>query len=90
MLTRNVNYEVPALKKQVVKCKKAQQDCAKKESEYNSLATDLKLKYTEMCLRIGIEVSEHCDSGFSFVEGLEGIHSCWVMSLRLGDFTKVR
>ena len=57
MLARNVNYEVPALKKQVTKCKKTQQDCTRKEAEYNSLAAEYRVKYTEMCAKIGIQVS---------------------------------
>ena len=59
MLTRNVNYEVPALKKQVVKCKKSQQDCTRKEGEYNSLASELKKKYYDMCQQFGIQVCRH-------------------------------
>ena len=59
MLTRNVNYEVPALKKQVVKCKKSQQDCTRKEGEYNSLASELKKKYYDMCQQFGIQVCWH-------------------------------
>lgn len=56
MLARNVNYEVPALKRQVAKCKKAQQDCTRKEGEYNSLALELKKKYQDMSTHYGIQV----------------------------------
>lgn len=57
MLTRNVNYEVPGLKKVVSRCKKSQSDCTRKETEHNALAAELRTKYTDMCTKIGIEVS---------------------------------
>lgn len=56
MLIRNVNYEVPALRKHVSKCVKAQQECLKKESEYRSLAVELRNKYAVTCKNLGIEV----------------------------------
>ncbi|XP_067933498.1 CDK5 regulatory subunit-associated protein 3-like [Watersipora subatra] len=55
MLARNVNYEVPALKKQLNRCKKTQLDCTRKESDYNSSAAELRNKYTDMCAKLGIE-----------------------------------
>ena len=63
MLIRNVNYEVPALKRQVTKCAKTQQECLKKEAEYKSLATELRNKYASTCKSLGIQVRSYRGAG---------------------------
>ncbi|KAL4228499.1 CDK5 regulatory subunit associated protein 3 [Mactra antiquata] len=55
MMARNVNYEIPALKKQIAKCEQVQKDCDKKESDYSSKASELKKKYAHSCKELGIK-----------------------------------
>lgn len=55
MLARNVNYEIPALKKQIAKCQQIQKECDKKEADYATKSTDLKKKYESTCKQLGIQ-----------------------------------
>nr|CAG4640940.1 EOG090X07S9 [Eulimnadia texana] len=55
MLTRNVNFEIPALKKQITKCEQVQHECEKKEAECVKLAHEFKEKYYATCRQMGIE-----------------------------------
>ncbi|XP_064617573.1 CDK5 regulatory subunit-associated protein 3-like isoform X2 [Liolophura sinensis] len=55
LLTRNVNYEIPALKKQIGKCQQIQTEGERKESEYISNAAKLKKEYNDTCKQMGIE-----------------------------------
>lgn len=55
MLARNVNYEIPALKKQISKCQQIQKECDKKEADYATKSADLKKKYESTCKQLGIE-----------------------------------
>jgi len=54
-LTRNVNYEVPALRKQITKCQQTQKECTRKEAECLSSAAELRKQYATSCQQIGIE-----------------------------------
>ncbi|XP_013413714.1 CDK5 regulatory subunit-associated protein 3 [Lingula anatina] len=55
MLMRNVNYEIPSLKRQIEKCQKAQQECTRKESDYASQAVEQREKFYASCKHMGIE-----------------------------------
>ncbi|XP_060074936.1 CDK5 regulatory subunit-associated protein 3-like [Ylistrum balloti] len=55
MIARNVNYEVPALKKQIAKCQQVQKECDKKETDYITKAAELRKKYNSRCKEMGIE-----------------------------------
>lgn len=55
MLMRNVNYEIPALKKQISKCQQVQKECDKKEADYASKVAELKKKYASSCKELGIK-----------------------------------
>ncbi|KAK3105980.1 hypothetical protein FSP39_010044, partial [Pinctada imbricata] len=55
MMARNVNYEVPALKKQIAKCQQTQKDCERKETDYATQSTELRKKYDASCKQMGIE-----------------------------------
>uniref|UniRef100_T1J0H5 Aminopeptidase N n=1 Tax=Strigamia maritima TaxID=126957 RepID=T1J0H5_STRMM len=55
MLIRNVNYEVPSLKKQIIKCQQIEEECKKKEMECTKRAQDLQDKYKHDCKLLGIE-----------------------------------
>ena len=55
LLMRNVNYEIPALKKQMAKCRQQQLDYARKEGEYAGNAAELREKFNVRCRQIGIE-----------------------------------
>lgn len=55
MLIRNVNYEVPSLKRQITKCQQLQEELSKKEIDYSKNANEIKEKYYATCKQIGIE-----------------------------------
>ncbi|CAG5131829.1 unnamed protein product [Candidula unifasciata] len=55
LIIRNVNYEIPAIKKQISKCQQTQKECQRKENEYASSATDLRRQYKASCKQLGIE-----------------------------------
>nr|CAG4643277.1 EOG090X07S9 [Ilyocryptus agilis] len=55
MLMRNVTYEIPGLKKSIMKCEQIQQDCDKREAECAKNAKDFREKYKSHCTQMGIE-----------------------------------
>lgn len=55
LLARNVNYEIPTLKRQIAKCIQAQQDYLRKETEHAKAAADLRENYHAACKQMGIE-----------------------------------
>jgi hypothetical protein len=55
LLMRNVNYEIPALKKQIAKYRQQQSDYTRKESEYAGSGAELREKFNIRCRQIGIE-----------------------------------
>ncbi|XP_076455666.1 CDK5 regulatory subunit-associated protein 3-like [Babylonia areolata] len=55
MIARNVNYEIPAVKKQITKCQQMQKECERKEAEFANNAADLRKKYAASCKQMGIE-----------------------------------
>jgi len=54
MLMRNVNYEIPALKRQINKCQQTQRECSRKENDCNINAVKYKQKYLHTCKQMGI------------------------------------
>ncbi|KAL9967230.1 hypothetical protein ACROYT_G025410 [Oculina patagonica] len=55
LLIRNVNYEIPALKRQIGKCQQTQRECTRKESEFASNAALFKEKYQSVCKQMSIK-----------------------------------
>ncbi|KAJ9598386.1 hypothetical protein L9F63_010908, partial [Diploptera punctata] len=55
MLIRNVNYEVPSLKKQIAKYQQIQNECDKKEGEYSKASNTLRSEFQTLCKQLGIE-----------------------------------
>ncbi|KAI8767290.1 CDK5 regulatory subunit-associated protein 3 [Biomphalaria glabrata] len=55
LIVRNVNYEVPAIKKQINKCQQTQKECMRKEKEYAANSADLHKQYVAACKQLGIE-----------------------------------
>lgn len=55
LLIRNVNYEIPSLKKQIAKCQQTQRDCTRKESENIANAAIFKEKYLNECKHMGVK-----------------------------------
>lgn len=53
-LIRNVQYEIPALKRQITKCQQQCQDCVKKTSELEAHAELIKEKFKQSCAELGI------------------------------------
>ncbi|XP_076034659.1 CDK5 regulatory subunit-associated protein 3 isoform X2 [Oratosquilla oratoria] len=54
MLVRNVQYELPAIKRTIAKCDTIQQDCERKEKDCLKNAANAKDKYLQTCKQIGI------------------------------------
>ncbi|KAK8733183.1 hypothetical protein OTU49_006511 [Cherax quadricarinatus] len=54
LLVRNVNYEVPSIKRQISKGIQIQQDCDRKVEDCIRGIADSKKKYLQMCKQIGI------------------------------------
>jgi len=55
MLIRNVNYEVPSLKKQIAKCEQIQVECDKKEAEYSKACSVARGEFQTLCKQLGIQ-----------------------------------
>ncbi|XP_019962133.1 CDK5 regulatory subunit-associated protein 3 [Paralichthys olivaceus] len=54
LLSRNVSYEGPALRKQLVKAQQLQQELSRREVECQSSAADLRERYYAACKQYGI------------------------------------
>ncbi|XP_071942675.1 CDK5 regulatory subunit-associated protein 3-like [Antedon mediterranea] len=55
LLSQNVNYEIPALKKAIFKCKQLQTECDRKEKDYLSQASSAKDDFKSSCNKLGIK-----------------------------------
>ncbi|XP_054851483.1 CDK5 regulatory subunit-associated protein 3 isoform X2 [Eublepharis macularius] len=54
LLVRNVNYEIPSLKKQISKCQQLQQEYSRKEEECQLAATEMRERFYSSCKQYGI------------------------------------
>lgn len=54
MLMRNVNYEIPGMKRQIAKCQQIQRDCERKSNDCSSNSSVYKSKYLKLCKQMGI------------------------------------
>lgn len=54
LLVRNVNYEIPSLKKQIAKCQQLQQDYSRKEEEGQAGAAEMREQFYHSCKQYGI------------------------------------
>ncbi|GBM61360.1 CDK5 regulatory subunit-associated protein 3 [Araneus ventricosus] len=55
LLFRNIVYELPSLKKQMIKCKQIQEESLKKEGDYAKNEHAMRENYISSCQQIGIE-----------------------------------
>ncbi|KAG8236540.1 hypothetical protein J437_LFUL011317 [Ladona fulva] len=55
MLIRNINYEVPSLRKQLAKFEQIQMECDKKDAEYTKNANSLQNEFHSQCKQLGID-----------------------------------
>lgn len=55
MVIRNVNFEVPSLKKQMQKFEQTQLECEKKIKDYTKAETTAQNEFTASCKQLGIE-----------------------------------
>ncbi|GIY80486.1 hypothetical protein CEXT_642151 [Caerostris extrusa] len=62
LLLRNIVYELPSLKRQLMKCKQIQEESTKKEADYVKNENAMRENYLSSCQNIGIEVSNNCKS----------------------------
>ncbi|MCP9264569.1 CDK5 regulatory subunit-associated protein [Dirofilaria immitis] len=58
ILQRMIQYEIPALKKQISKSDQTITDCMKKENDYTKQIIDSRKQYEKELLKLGIEVYE--------------------------------
>jgi len=54
LLTQNVTYELPGLKKHVAKCEQVQTECDKKERDNDKRMLELQQEYRKECAQLGI------------------------------------
>uniref|UniRef100_U3ETW8 CDK5 regulatory subunit-associated protein 3 n=1 Tax=Micrurus fulvius TaxID=8637 RepID=U3ETW8_MICFL len=54
LLVRNVNYEIPSLKKQISKCQQLQQEYIRKEEECQAAAVEMRERFCSSCKQYGI------------------------------------
>lgn len=54
LLVRNVNYEIPSLKKQIAKCQQLQQEYSRKEEEGQAGAAEMREQFYHLCKQYGI------------------------------------
>ncbi|KAH0626789.1 hypothetical protein JD844_001991 [Phrynosoma platyrhinos] len=54
LLVRNVNYEIPSLKKQISKCQQLQQEYSRKEEECQLAASEMRERFYTSCKQYGI------------------------------------
>lgn len=54
LLVRNVNYEIPSLKKQIAKCQQLQQEYSRKEEEGQAGAAEMREQFYHSCKQYGI------------------------------------
>uniref|UniRef100_A0A6B2F0Z4 CDK5 regulatory subunit-associated protein 3 n=1 Tax=Bothriechis nigroviridis TaxID=88079 RepID=A0A6B2F0Z4_BOTNI len=54
LLVRNVNYEIPSLKKQINKCQQLQQEYSRKEEECQLAAAEMRERFCSSCKQYGI------------------------------------
>ncbi|KAK2505545.1 hypothetical protein MC885_019909 [Smutsia gigantea] len=54
LLVRNVNYEIPSLKKQIAKCQQLQQEYSRKEEEGQAGAGEMREQFYHSCKQYGI------------------------------------
>ncbi|XP_037073782.1 CDK5 regulatory subunit-associated protein 3-like [Pollicipes pollicipes] len=54
-LVRNVNYEIPGIKKQIAKLEQAQTDCDKREQDYIRNAKSMRDQYDASCRQLGLQ-----------------------------------
>ncbi|XP_033099951.1 CDK5 regulatory subunit-associated protein 3-like [Anneissia japonica] len=55
LLTQNVNYEIPAIRRSILKCKQLQAECDRKEKDYISQAASAKDDFQTSCKKLGIK-----------------------------------
>ncbi|KAJ1485857.1 hypothetical protein T484DRAFT_2391319 [Baffinella frigidus] len=58
IMVQNVQFEVPALRKIVQNCVKAQQELHRKEGEYKRGAEEFRTRYAKECAKLGIQGKE--------------------------------
>ncbi|CAH2085801.1 unnamed protein product [Euphydryas editha] len=55
MLVRNINYEIPGLKKQIAKEEQLQVECEKKHGDYLKNEASSKIEFLTLCKQLGIK-----------------------------------
>ncbi|XP_035695000.1 CDK5 regulatory subunit-associated protein 3-like [Branchiostoma floridae] len=74
LLTRNVNYEIPAVKRQIAKYKQTQEECVKKEADFTSQARIEREGFKASCKELGIVGKNIRSELLALLKQLPGIH----------------
>ncbi|KAG8190596.1 hypothetical protein JTE90_017861 [Oedothorax gibbosus] len=72
LLVRNIVYELPSLKKQLVKLKQIQEESSKKESDYAKNENNMRENYALSCQQMDIEGKNVKKEVFSLLDELPG------------------
>ena len=57
ILQRNVNFEIPALKKQMVKCQQTRDECHSRQAELEKNIHEIEKQYSQLAVDMSIEVN---------------------------------
>nr|CAG4644037.1 EOG090X07S9 [Lepidurus arcticus] len=75
ILTRNVTYDIPGIKRQMAKCEQVQLECERKEADCLKNASDLRDKYYASCKQIGIEGKHVKRELVNLLQDLPGLYT---------------
>ncbi|GFT60099.1 hypothetical protein NPIL_313531 [Nephila pilipes] len=88
LLVRNIVYELPSLKRQLVKCRQIQEESIKKEADYVKNENAMRQNYLSSCQKIGIEGKNIKKELLSLLDELPGSLNAVATSAK--DLTLVR
>ncbi|GFV19625.1 CDK5 regulatory subunit-associated protein 3 [Trichonephila clavipes] len=88
LLVRNIVYELPSLKKQIVKCKHIQEESIQKEADYVKREKFMRENYLSSCQQIGIEGKNIKKELLSFLDELPGFLNAVASSAK--DLTSIQ
>ncbi|GIY53621.1 hypothetical protein CDAR_58451 [Caerostris darwini] len=88
LLLRNIVYELPSLKRQLMKCKQIQEESTKKEADYAKNENAMRENYLSSCQNIGIEGKNIKKELLSLLDELPGALNAIAASAK--DLSSIR
>jgi hypothetical protein len=74
LLVRYVNYEIPAVKRQIAKCQQTQRECSKKSAEHATSSANFRSKFHSMCQDLKIQGKDVHNEIMSLVRELPSFY----------------